>query len=122
MGIHLMSQTHLPGEWKGETPFGFHLNSWGRGHWQGTGLGFSRARGPRETGFREACGPGRICAALWGPWLQLHVLWAPSWEKRGRGLAHSSGPELTPLPSDLTSDAVHTDGSPEEVEGPTCPV
>ena len=29
MGIHLMSQTCLPGEWKGETLFGFRLNSWG---------------------------------------------------------------------------------------------
>lgn len=56
MGIHLMSQTHLPGEWKGETPFGFHLNSWGGA----TGRG--QDWGSVERGGQERLGSGKPVA------------------------------------------------------------
>ena len=66
MGIHLMSQTCLPGERKGETPFGFRLNFWGRGYRRGTGLGSSRASGPERLGSGNLWPGSHLCCPL-GP-------------------------------------------------------
>ena len=125
MGIHLMSQTCLPGEWKGETLFGFRLNSWGRGCRRGTGLGSSRARGPERLGSGKpvAQDASVLPSGAHGCNCRSSGLPAGKNGAEGRLIAHTQSWCLrTPLPTESTSDAIHTDGSPEEAEGPTCPV